>query len=58
MLMKKLNWCIIGTGAIANELAESLLRVNGEIYGAYNRTYEKALLFSKKYNIKKTYQSI
>lgn len=56
--MKKYNWCIIGTGDIACSFAESLLRVNGEIYGAYNRTLSKAESFAKQYNVKHVYKSL
>ena len=35
--MKKLNWGIIGSGVIANEMAQALLDVNGEIYAVGHR---------------------
>lgn len=56
--MMKYNWCIIGTGDIACSFAESLTRVNGEIYGAYNRTITKAESFTSKYNVKHVYKDL
>lgn len=56
--MNKYNWCIIGTGDIACSFAESLLRVNGEIYGAYNRTLTKAEKFADKYSVKHVYKDL
>ena len=56
--MKNRNWAIIGTGNIANSFAEALLRVNGEIYGAYNRHLDKAEAFAKTHHVKHVYENI
>lgn len=56
--MKKLNWGIIGSGVIANEMAKALIAVNGEIYAVGHRDMNKALDFAMKYKIKNAYGSI
>lgn len=56
--MNKLNWAIIGTGLIANEFAKKLVKVHGEIYGAYNRHYDKAKRFKEKYNVLHVYNNV
>ena len=53
--MKKINWAILGTGVVANEMAEALTNAGKEIYAVGNRTYEKAVDFGEKYGIKKVY---
>ena len=40
-----LNWAVIGTGVIANEMAQALQKMDKKLYGAANRTQEKALAF-------------
>lgn len=50
-----INWAILGTGVVANEMAVALSSAGKEIYAVGNRTYSKALDFAKKYNIKKVY---
>lgn len=56
--MEKYNWGIIGTGNIACSFAESLQRVNGEVYGAYNRHIEKAQNFAEKYQVLHVYENL
>lgn len=56
--MKKLNWGIIGSGVIANEMAKALIAVNGEIYAVGHRDMNKALDFAMRYKIKNAYGSI
>ena len=56
--MKKLNWGIIGSGVIANEMAQALLDVNGEIYAVGHRDMNKAIDFAMKYKIKNAYGSV
>lgn len=56
--MKKYNWGIIGTGQIACSFAQSLLRVNNEIYGAYNRHVEKAQTFAQTYPVQHVYENL
>lgn len=53
--MKNINWAVLGTGVIANEMAVALKKNGKNIYAVGNRTYEKAVEFGKKYGIKKVY---
>lgn len=53
--MKKINWAILGTGVVANEMAAALTNAGKEIYAVGNRTHSKAEDFAKKYGIKKVY---
>ena len=46
---KELNWAVIGTGVIANEMAQSLQKMDKTLYGVANRTQTKAIDFAKKY---------
>lgn len=58
--MKKtnLNWAVLGTGVIANEMAVALNKMGKELYAVANRTHEKAVLFAKKHNVGKVYDSM
>lgn len=58
MEQDKLNWAVIGCGVIANEMAQELQKMGRELYSVANRTYEKAVEFSEKYQIRKVYSSI
>lgn len=53
--MKNINWAVLGTGVIANEMANALKKNGKNIYAVGNRTYEKAVAFGEKYGIKKVY---
>ena len=53
--MKNINWAVLGTGVIANEMAVALNKNGKSIYAVGNRTYEKAVSFAEKYGIKKVY---
>ena len=53
--MKTLNWAILGTGTIANEMAASMQKHGRPAYAVGNRTYEKAKAFGQKYGIQKVY---
>ena len=55
---KELNWAVIGTGVIANEMAQALQRMDKTLYGVANRTQAKAIDFAKKYGVKKVYDEI
>lgn len=55
---KELNWAVIGTGVIANEMAQALQRMDKTLYGVANRTQAKAVDFAKKYGVKKVYDEI
>ncbi|MFH0357536.1 Gfo/Idh/MocA family protein [Streptococcus sp. P25B114] len=52
------KWATLGTGVIANELAQALQAMGGTIYSVANRTYEKGIDFAKKYGIEKVYEDI
>ncbi len=56
--MKKLNWAVIGTGVIANEMAAALQKMGKRLYGVANRTQEKAEAFGAKYGVEQIYPSI
>ena len=55
---KKLNWAVLGTGVIANEMAATLQKMGKSLYAVGNRTYEKAVAFAEKYGVEKVYNSI
>ena len=46
--MKTMNWAILGTGTIANEMAASMQKHGRPAYAVGNRTYEKAKAFGQK----------
>lgn len=52
------KWATLGTGVIANELAQALEAMGGKLYSVANRTYDKGLAFAEKYGIDKVYQEI
>lgn len=52
------KWATLGTGVIANELAQALQSLGGNLYSVANRTYDKGLAFAQKYGIQKVYQTI
>ena len=56
--MKNLNWAILGTGGIANELATAATRMGKTIYSVANRTHETAVKFAEKYGVSKVYDNI
>lgn len=39
--MRDINWAVLGTGVIANEMAVALKKNGKNIYAVGNRTYEK-----------------
>ena len=53
--MRDINWAVLGTGVIANEMAVALKKNGKNIYAVGNRTYEKAVAFGEKYGIGKVY---
>ena len=53
--MRDINWAVLGTGVIANEMAVALKKNGKNIYAVGNRTYEKAIAFGEKYGIGKVY---
>ncbi|NQP64733.1 Gfo/Idh/MocA family oxidoreductase [Streptococcus suis] len=52
------KWATLGTGVIANELAQALQAMGGNIYSVANRTYDKGVEFAQKYGIEKVYAEI
>lgn len=55
--MNKLKWAVLGTGVIANEMAQALHNIGRTLYGVCNRTNDKAVSFAKKYHVEKVYTS-
>jgi len=51
----RLNWAIIGTGTIANEMATSFLKKNKNIYAVCGRNIDKMQQFADKYHIEKQF---
>ena len=56
--MKNLNWAVLGTGVIANEMAATLEKMGKRLYAVGNRTHEKAVRFAEKYGVTKVYDTI
>ena len=54
----KYNWASLGTGVIANELAQALEALGGKLYSVANRSYDKGVAFAEKYGIEKVYEEI
>lgn len=50
-----MNWAVLGTGVIANQMAVALKNKGKNIYAVGNRTHEKAVAFAEKYGIDKVY---
>ena len=46
---KELKWAVLGTGVIANEMAQALQKMGKKLYAVANRTYDKAVEFAEKY---------
>lgn len=44
---KQLNWAVLGTGVIANEMAQALQNMGKKLYAVGNRTHSKAIDFAK-----------
>lgn len=55
MNKKEFNWAILGTGVVANEMANALKKAGRSIYAVGNRTHSKAVAFAEKYEISKVY---
>lgn len=55
---RELNWAVIGTGVIANEMAQALQKMDKKLYGVANRTHQKAIDFASKYGVEKIYDEI
>ncbi len=55
---KIINWAVLGTGVIANEMAQALQKMGKSLYAVGNRTHAKAVDFAAKYGISKVYDCI
>lgn len=53
-----LNWAVLGTGVIANEMAVALQKMGKTLYAVANRTHDKAVDFTEKYGVEKVYDDI
>jgi len=53
--MDKINWAILGPGAIAEDFAKAITEVNGSVYAVGARSLEKAEKFASNYNVEKVY---
>lgn len=57
-MQNTLNWAVLGTGVIANEMAQALQKMGKSLYAVGNRTHEKAVSFAEKYGISVVYPKI
>ena len=55
LMTNEIRWAVLGTGVIANEMAQALAKNGRRISAVGNRTYSKAVDFAKKYDIPKVY---
>lgn len=53
---KEINWAVLGTGIIANEIAQSMQKVGRRPFAVGNRTTAKAHDYAAKYGIGKVYE--
>ena len=51
----QLRWAVLGTGVIANQMAQVLQSMGRALDAVGNRTYEKAVAFAGKYGVPKVY---
>ena len=58
VMLSKINWAVLGCGNIANDFAREMNKMEKRVYSVANRTYEKAVAFSEKYNVEKVYENI
>ena len=52
---KTLRWAVLGTGVIANQMAQALQTMGRTLDAVGNRTYDKAVTFGAKYGVPKVY---
>lgn len=55
---KPIRWAVVGTGVIANQMAQALQSMGRTLDGVANRTHDKALSFASKYGVKKVYDHL
>ncbi len=53
-----LNWAVIGTGWIANDMAAAMKKEGMKPYAVCSRKYENALAYAEKYGVEKAYRTI
>lgn len=53
---KQLRWAVLGTGVIANQMAQALHSMGRTLDAVGNRTYDKAAAFAEKYGAAKVYR--
>lgn len=58
MSENNLNWAVLGTGIIANQMAAALEKMGRRLYAVGNRTHDKAVAFAEKYGVEKVYDTI
>ncbi len=51
----EIKWAVLGTGVIANEMAQALQKSGKRLFAVGNRTYTKAVSFAEKYGVEKVY---
>jgi predicted dehydrogenase len=56
--MTKLNWGLIGTGVIAHEMADALLRENGSVYAATSPNQERLHAFAEEKHVQHAYATV
>lgn len=56
--MKDIRWAVLGTGVIANQMAQALSENGKKIYSVANRTHQKGVDFAEKYGISKVYDDM
>lgn len=54
-VINDIRWAVLGTGVIANEMAQALQKSGKKLYAVGNRTYSKAVAFAEKYGVEKVY---
>ena len=52
---RHLRWAVLGTGVIANDMAQALRSMGRTLDAVGNRTHEKAEAFAEKYGVPKVY---
>ena len=55
---RELNWAVVGTGTLANQMAAAFSERGKRLSGVTCRTYEKAESYALKYGVSKAYKSV
>ena len=51
----EIKWAVLGTGVIANEMAQALQKSGKRLFAVGNRTHSRAVAFAEKYGVEKVY---